>query len=236
MTENSFEREGSKWQRLWESFIRWVGDHSDAGWVFRGHSDVRYTLTPGIGRLPAYSESLERQLIALFRRRAAQFIPGPAPDAWDLLAMAQHHGLPTRLLDWTSNPLVAAYFASESSGTAKVRGEIIAVRVKADDIVDADENSDPMKIEDVGFLYPRSLAPRIINQSGLFSIHPQPVVHWLPKTTESANFQVPGEFKHFMIRRLFQLGVDAQFIYGGLEGLGRRLRWQAEHNIGIGVV
>src|SRR5688572_9039340 len=85
-------------------------------WVFRGVGDAhKHQLVPKIGRDPRlYSLPLERVIFANFKRRAPQFINIRGMTEWDLLALAQHHGLPTRLLDWTTNPLVAAYFAVTS--------------------------------------------------------------------------------------------------------------------------
>jgi hypothetical protein len=142
-------------------------------------------------------------------------------------------------LDWTSNPLVAAFFSSASEPTEfpEDAGEIIAARVTTNDVIDPERTPDPMDLAEVGFIVPRSLTPRIINQSGLFSVHPRPTEPWtVPHRGSSQRFRVPSGFKSFLMRRLFQLGVDAQFIYGGLEGLGQRLRWQATNNVGIGAV
>lgn len=68
-------------------------------WVFRGLSDAAYSLTPSVGRISGEDHAkYEKSLFAMFRREAREYVD-PLPSDWEWLALAQHHGLPTRLLD-----------------------------------------------------------------------------------------------------------------------------------------
>jgi FRG domain len=84
---------------------------------YRGHSESSYKLIPLIGRKLHYSgnklnpnEATESSLLHRFRRRAYPNI-GRIMTAGEAIFLARHHGLPTRLLDWTANALFSLYFA-----------------------------------------------------------------------------------------------------------------------------
>jgi len=93
---------------------------ADAEWYlqpwFRGHGDTRWKLEPTLFRMRAvhgigaehYSEA---ELLDMFKRRARRYLDHSPGDEWEWLFEMQHHGLPTRLLDWTESYLVALYFA-----------------------------------------------------------------------------------------------------------------------------
>jgi hypothetical protein len=77
--------------------------------LYRGQRDSQ-PLIPKIGRYPYVSvEETEKFILAEFERESLPYLR-PTPNKWELLSIAQHYGLPTRLLDWTTNPLVALWF------------------------------------------------------------------------------------------------------------------------------
>jgi FRG domain len=87
-------------------------EHTRSTLVFRGLARGSYTNTSSLARLTGDFSRLERHLMRNFRKYAHKEAPGPTE--WDWMALGQHHGLPTRLLDWTFSPLVALHFATAS--------------------------------------------------------------------------------------------------------------------------
>jgi hypothetical protein len=85
-----------------------------SSWAFRGVGNTEWALQSSLERLNTpLSVEAERYLLATFQRRAHHYISDPPAKEDDLewLALLQHHGTPTRLLDWTKSPYVALFFA-----------------------------------------------------------------------------------------------------------------------------
>ena len=82
--------------------------------IYRGAADKDWRLVPSLNRVCAHDLGLEQAVIRSFRKYGyadlAQYT-----GFWQLLPVAQHYGLPTRLLDWSYSPLVAAHFATEDT-------------------------------------------------------------------------------------------------------------------------
>jgi len=105
----------SSWSHLQDELFRdsWNRDISRyrSPFVYRGLSDLNYRLETTLMRLGGHYCQLEKHLLRNFRKYA-QSVAGELGSFWHLLSVAQHHGLPTRLLDWTYSPYVALHFAT----------------------------------------------------------------------------------------------------------------------------
>ncbi|MFH1152994.1 MAG: FRG domain-containing protein [Pseudomonadota bacterium] len=105
------------WSRLQEELFRGSWNESISRYrspfVFRGLSDKSYRLETSLMRLGGPYHQLEKHLLRNFRKYAPS-LAGEIGSFWHLLSVAQHHGLPTRLLDWTYSPYVALHFATTS--------------------------------------------------------------------------------------------------------------------------
>ena len=162
--------------------------------VFRGLARSDYKNVSSLARLTGEYDRLERHLIRNFRKYAHREAPGPTQ--WDWLSLAQHHGLPTRLLDWTFSPLVALHFATASwpendavllavdceaahtllpdslrGALAREGALVFTTEMLAVQAADLDELDELGRDEDpfVLFFEPPSLDERIVNQAALLS-------------------------------------------------------------------
>src|SRR5580658_4507268 len=166
-------------QSAWQDFMAFTERHAASGWLFRGVPDaVNHKLIPKIGRCPRrYSALREQVIFANFQRRAQQFVLTSAMTVWDTLALAQHHGLPTRLLDWTTNPLIACFFAV----TGEPRDSDAKVfAIRPSETINIVDQNDPFSVPDVGVILPGAVASRIVSQRGVFTVHPDPTSPWMP--------------------------------------------------------
>ncbi|MFC4819197.1 FRG domain-containing protein [Dokdonella ginsengisoli] len=217
-------------------FLAYIGGlTSNSHGVFRGVSRYPdYKLIPTLGRMAEYKsrdpearEELEAGMLERFRKIAIQFEPSIPENRWDLLSVAQHHGLPTRLLDWTTNPLVAIYFACESALDAD--GALYAFQIKRFNAPPID----PFSIE-AGLVLELSYnSRRVAAQAGVFTVHANPCDE-LRLGQIQAGIQtivIKSEAKLPTLSLLNTLGVNRSRLFPDLPGICTHLRWEIENGI-----
>lgn len=241
------------------------------GFWFRGHSKLYGTLVPSVYRgifKDAYDKECisprrplgnllaEYYLYNNFIRVAPSFTKNlPVPgDYLKWLSLMQHHGIPTRLLDWSTNILVAAYFAVYKD--YDVDGEIFAMDYgelnKESELRELPLNED-FKLQEIAAepffhdkvsikAYPVAFMPvlfheRILRQSGAFTIHPNKSEEYSiekalsKKRNRLIRFIIPAKAKSDIQKSLANIGVEHATLFPDLDGLAITLIRRYETNI-----
>jgi hypothetical protein len=212
MANNHTEDRAGSWADLLELLFggAWHPDlkRFRSPYVFRGAQNVEHILETTLMRLGGNFVEMERHLLRNFRKYAHRD-EVEHDTIWHWLSLAKHHGLPTRLLDWSFSPLVALHFATNDIERFDIDGAIWMVdfarahqdlpeplqaligmeaagvftaEMLEDTLDSLDHLSSLSNTDFVLFFEPPSLDERIVNQYALFSMMSRPDVgmdHWL---------------------------------------------------------
>jgi hypothetical protein len=203
---------------------------NDSHPIFRGVKKSSYELLTGFGRSIIENERLRKEnntyeyivdskkevaVLEEFRNQSTPYLSYDPINEWEWLAIAQHHGIPTRMMDWTLNPLVAAYFAT--SYKPLDTDSAIYVIVEQSNIKQATLDKSPFEINEPYKFISRHITPRITAQSGLFTVHNELQPPFLCERMEK--WIIKHRIKIDIEVMLMRYGIDYSSMFPGLDGL-----------------
>jgi len=194
--------------------------------VFRGHANAQWNLTPSAFRTGGERGIRNDEALQRWIRTASPVVPSWPQNQIEWLALAQHHGIPTGLLDWSLNPLMGLYFAcSKDPEDAEGPGNDGCVWML--DATKCDQFThtlmvDPFRVdrEKPAFLPVLGANLRAKAQFGAMTLHAtrdrdQGVR--FPENCVRKIFDVPAVDKHAVRRALGVLGIASRTVFGDLE-------------------
>lgn len=246
--------------KSWQEFDEIVKSRNYRKWIYRGQSDANWGLVSSLVRAFNTAESLhgkakpgykkefnrikhEMVMVDKFERNAHIYLSHLPKDKFSWVALMQHYGAPTRLLDFTYSPYVAAFFCLESG-----EGDAAIYSLNHDAITQSARNKKygPSTAGLDWFLVNGDLSKatlhtaepaysnvRLQAQQGLFVMpnfidmsHGDILLEYDLSENDYIKFVIPAKLRKEGIRYLYQMNVTATMIYPGLEGFCKSMTYQ----------
>ena len=225
--------------RSFADYVKFIDDNCTYKYtLFRGQR-VAKQLLPRIARINLTLPLLqaEREMMAEFQRRALPSLEFQPKSRWDWLAVMQHHGCPTRLLDWTMNPLAALWFAVRKPPLKRdgkeYSGVVWIFQPTEKDFAKPTKDNNPFSGERTLVFRPNHITQRIVAQSGWFTVH-----KYLASKSTFVPLDQIGGYAFFLDKivipaelfsdlriELDRFGINSATMFPDLDGLSQHISW-----------
>ncbi len=203
--------------------------------LFRGQRD-NYSLLPKIARVKHRGDLLEmeQQMLIQFKRYSKPYLNKIPINDWEWLSLAQHHGMATRLLDWSLNPLAALWFVVEKPVSNEF-GVVWIFDPPEKDIIDPNIETveTPFDGNRTKVFQPDILTNRIQSQLGWFTVHKYIDDHkkFVPLDKNKiykkclSKIRIPRKCFSDIRYQLDRLGVNRMSLFPDLDGIACHVEW-----------
>jgi hypothetical protein len=238
----------------WDAFLKLITSPPYSNWAFRGERDERWPLYSSLSRYfqnfnvatEAWSGQEDR-ILRVFKRKAHQFLDKPPDpdDDFQWLALMQHHGAPTRLIDFTWSPYVAAFFALERTLADGVVWAMNPARI------DSGRAPRPVRMDprargnfrkyflkgDHRFVWmgePHTMNRRLIAQSATFAVpgvldlSVEQILSHTDQDNVLAKLVMANSVREVGMRELYRMNITYANLFPDLDGLARSLAYELE--------
>ncbi len=235
----------------WDEFLKTITSTPYNNWAFRGERDERWPLYSSLSRyLQAFGVSpqawtdQEARILRIFKRKAHQFLDKPPEldDDFQWLALMQHHGAPTRLLDFSWSPYVAAFFALERTVADSVVWALNPSRIDSSRAPHHSKMDPRVKGNFARYFLkgerhaiwmgePHTMNRRLIAQSGTFAVPGRldvPIEEMLSKPDILTKFTLANRVREIGMRELYRMNITNATLFPDLDGLARSMGYELE--------
>jgi len=235
----------------WQEFLSLAAESPYHNWAFRGQRDASLPLFSALSRYfltyridPRAWMGQEERILRIFKRKAIHFLDHPPDrnDDFQWLALMQDHGAPTRLLDFTWSPYVAAFFALHNATEDAVIwacNPFEIERVKQIDLNKPAAFREQFLSGSKPFVWigePYAMNRRLIAQSGTFlvpAILDKPIEDILAAYPNPRGalikFILPAaKIRDTAMRELYKMNITQATLFPDLDGLARSLAYELE--------